>query len=99
MSGRTSRATALKLVRAIRKVADCPCPKHQALFLRHLQRVDQLVCKVGNPTIPGDGAFLEAGQAEANGYEAWRVGSRREVRFRSQSCRPSVAYMRQVRLQ
>ncbi len=58
MSGHTSRLATLKLVRVIRKVADCPCPKHQAAFLRQLQRMDKLICKIGKGAVPGDGRYI-----------------------------------------
>lgn len=59
MSERTSRRATLRMVRAIRKVADCPCPKHQAAFLRQLQRVEQLICKVGDDAVGDDAVGRE----------------------------------------
>lgn len=45
LSHRAERRRARRFIRVIRKVAKCPCVKHQAAFLAALQNVDRLICK------------------------------------------------------
>lgn len=57
---RRERQQARRFIRVIRKVAKCPCVKHQAAFLTTLQSVDHLICKArdsgsAEPLLDDDG--------------------------------------------